>query len=177
MAIPRRNASPQNARAALRTFFVSSCTWGRRATLQSQRSAGLLIEVLYEYRAQGRYRLHEFVVMPDHFHLLITVGADMTIERAVQLIKGGFAYRAGRELGRRPPIWQKGFSELRVLEPVAYAHQCEYIRCNPVVRGLAARPEEFPFSSAFPGFDLDAAPQGLKPREARASFGTAEAVP
>ncbi len=62
------------------------------------RSAQLFVRTLYEYRAQHKYRLHEFVVMPDHFHLLITVGSEITIERAMQFIKGGFAFRAGREL-------------------------------------------------------------------------------
>jgi REP element-mobilizing transposase RayT len=41
--------------------------------------------------------------MPDHIHVLITVGAEMTVEKAVKLIKGGFAFRAGRELGFRAP--------------------------------------------------------------------------
>jgi putative transposase len=48
--------------------------------------------VLYEYRARGIFRLHEFVVMPDHFHLLMTVECGMTIEKAVQFIRGGFAF-------------------------------------------------------------------------------------
>jgi hypothetical protein len=59
--------------------------------------------------------------MPDHVHLLITVGSQITIERAVQFIKGGFAFRAGRECGIRPPIWQKRFSEIRVKDSVAFA--------------------------------------------------------
>jgi len=54
--------------------------------------------------------------MPDHFHVLITLGAEMTVEKAVQFIKGGFSFRAGRELGFRAPVWQKGFSEIRVNE-------------------------------------------------------------
>ena len=113
MAIPRRYSDPHNMVAGERTFFVTSVTWGRRSVLQSTRSAGLFVQTLYEYRAQARYRLHELVVMPDHFHLLITVGSGTTIERAVQFIKGGFAFRAGKEFGIKPPFWQKGFSEVR----------------------------------------------------------------
>ena len=113
MAIPSRHSSPLNVVAAERTFFLTSATWGRRPLLQSTRSAQLFVRTLYEYRAQHKYRLHEFVVMPDHFHLLITVGSEITIERAMQFIKGGFAFRAGRELGIKSPIWQKGFSEIR----------------------------------------------------------------
>jgi len=64
--------------------------------------------------------------MPDHSHLLITVRSNMTIERAVQLVKGGFAFRAGKELGLKAPIWQKGFSEIRVLDEKTFEDQRDY---------------------------------------------------
>jgi len=83
MAIPIRHASPENVAAGARTFFITSSIAGKRNLLQSDRLAQLFIRVLYEYRAQSRFRLHEFVVMPDHFHLLLTVDSGMTIERAV----------------------------------------------------------------------------------------------
>ena len=67
MAIPNRNANPENVVAAARTFLTTSSTAGRRRLLQSDHSARLFIRVLYNYRAQGKFRLHEFVVMPDHF--------------------------------------------------------------------------------------------------------------
>src|ERR1700693_5614593 len=140
MAIPSRHSSPLNVIAAERTFFVTSATWGRRPLLQSTRSAQLFVRTLYEYRAQHKYRLHEFVVMPEHFHLLITVGSEITIERAMQFIKGGFAFRAGRELGIRSPIWQKGFSEIRVADSIAFIRQREYVRNTLVVAGLVDSP-------------------------------------
>ncbi len=43
--------------------------------LQSERNAALMIHVLRRYVAAGKFRLHDFVLMPDHLHLLITVGA------------------------------------------------------------------------------------------------------
>jgi len=75
--------------AGVRTFFVTSSIAGKRNLLQSDRSARLLVDVLYQYRSQGKYLLRDFVVMPDHFHVLVTGGQDISIERAVQLIKGG----------------------------------------------------------------------------------------
>jgi len=101
--------------------------------------------------------------MPDHFHVLITIEAEISIERAVQFIKGGFAFRVGREFGFRSPIWQRGFSEVRIYDSDAFARVQEYLAQNPVRGGLVQKPEDFPYSSAYPGFDLDDAPQGLKP--------------
>jgi putative transposase len=163
MAIPIRHSAPSRIVAGARTFFVTSSISGKRNLLQSDRSAGLFVRVLYDYRAQGKFRLHEFVVMPDHFHLLLTVGCDTTIERAMQFIKGGFAFRAGRELGFGAPVWQKGFSEVRIRDLDAFRRVGEYIRNNPVTRHLVSEAKEFPHSSAHVGFELDPAPQGLKP--------------
>jgi putative transposase len=127
MAIPSRHADPSAIPQTLRTFFVTSSIAGKRNLLQSERSANLFIEVLYHYRLERKYFLHSFVVMPDHFHVLITVGHEITIERAVQFIKGGFAFRAGKQVGFRPPVWQRGFSEVRMYDSEHLSRVQEYI--------------------------------------------------
>jgi REP element-mobilizing transposase RayT len=65
MSIPPRRAELAQITSNARTFFVTSSTCNKRNMLQSDRAAGLFLKVLYEYRAQGKFRLHEFVVMPD----------------------------------------------------------------------------------------------------------------
>jgi hypothetical protein len=71
------------------------------------------------------------------------------------------------------PVWQKGFSEVRILDAEAYQHVAEYIRNNPVARHLVLQAAEFPHSSAHPGFELDLPPQGLKPAQRRVAIGMA----
>jgi putative transposase len=176
MAIPIRHANSRRVVAGARTFFVTSSVIGKRSLLQSERSAQLFIRVLYEYRAQGRFRLHEFVIMPEHFHLLLTIDAGMTIERAVQFIKGGFAFRAGKEFGRRSPVWQKGFHDERVWNSQQYERLREYIHSNPVKRGLVMEPRRYSYSSAYNQFELDPAPQGLKPVVSENIVDTAKAI-
>jgi len=165
MAIPPRRADPTHVTAGARTFFVTSSTWGKQNLLQSDRATELFLRVLYDYRAQNKFRLHEFVVMPDHVHLLLTVESQITIERAVQFIKGGFAFRAGRELGLKSPLWQKGFSEVRIPDAEAFQQVRTYIRNNPVIRHLVADPADYPPSSAHPGFELDPIPLGMRASE------------
>jgi REP element-mobilizing transposase RayT len=91
--------------------FIASSTFQKRNILQSDRMAGLLVDVLVHCRALGKYLLHEFVVMPDHFHLLISPGESL--ERAMQLIKAGFSFRANRELGFVHEMWQPSFYDRR----------------------------------------------------------------
>lgn len=158
MAIPKRNSSPANATSIPRTFFVTTSTAARRRFFQVDAHCELLISVLYEYRKTAGYLLHEFCIMPDHVHLLLTVPNDMSIEKAVQLIKGGFAFRAGRELSAKPPIWQRGFSEERVMSLEKYDAHRRYIRENPIRAALAASAADFRFCSAYPGYDMDPPP-------------------
>jgi putative transposase len=101
--------------------------------------------------------------MPNHFHLLITPLADTTLEKALQLIKGGFSFRRGKELGLRGEIWETSFYDHRARDAADYARLRHYIHENPVKRGLCERAEEFPFSSANPRFQRDEVPQWLKP--------------
>jgi putative transposase len=176
MATPPRRSVAGSILANSRTFFVTSSTCGKRNLLQSDRCAELFIRVIYDYRAQGKFKLHAWVVMPDHFHLLLTVGSDLSIERAVQFIKGGFAFRAGRELGMRAPFWQRGFSEVRILDAQAYARTKEYIHNNPVERSLANAPDHFRYSSARSGFELDPPPPGLKTVSSLTIADTAQAA-
>jgi REP-associated tyrosine transposase len=176
MTIPCRHSSPVKITSNSRTFFATSSIYDKRSLLQSQRSANLFVDVLFHYRNESNYLLHEFVVMPDHFHVLLTVGSQISIEKAMQFIKGGFAFRAARELGFHTPIWQKGFSETRVSEPGAYARFKNYIYENPVARGLALHASGFRFSSACRQWQMDPVPQGLKPSSESALIDTAEAV-
>src|ERR1039457_5190567 len=117
MATPLRNANSSQILSPSRTFFVTTKTSMGRALLQSERNASLFIDVLRSYVAARKFQLHDFVVMPDHVHLLITVPGDMTIEKVIQFIKGGFSYRLKKEFGYSGGIWQRGFSEVRGRRP------------------------------------------------------------
>jgi putative transposase len=123
--------------------------------------ARLLIEVFYYYREKKNYLLHEFVVMPDHIHLLLS--PITSLERSMQLIKGGFSYSARKELGFSAEIWEKSFYDQRARDVDQYFAFAEYIRQNPVKRGLVVRAEDYPYSSAHAGFVLDGLPERLKP--------------
>lgn len=146
------------------TYFITANSWAGRSIFQSERSASLLVDTLLDYRAKGKYGLHGFVVMPNHVHLLLTPSPDITLERVMQLIKGGYSHRAGQQLGPSLGIWARGYVDHRVRDMQDYESHRIYIHQNPVRRGLVSLPEQFAYSSANPKFQLDPVSQGLKPR-------------
>ena len=129
-----------------RMFFVTTVSWQRIAIFRNPPNAELMMDVLEHYREQRKYELHEFVIMPDHFHLLLTPAAEISLERAMQLIKGGYSYRLGKT--KRGLIWQESFTNHRIRDEQDYAGHSEYIRLNLVRAGLAERPEAYAYSSA-----------------------------
>jgi putative transposase len=154
--------------------MVTTSTWERRALFRNERWANLLIDTIYHYR-DSAYLLHEFVIMPDHLHVLMT--PLTSLEKAVQLIKGGFSYRVKKELGSNMEVWQKGFSDHRTRDASDYRVHAIYIRQNPVRKGLCGRPEEYPYCSASGLCELDDVPLGLKPSCSGESYGAPKGAP
>jgi putative transposase len=137
MAIPFR--APR-----LGTFFLTSATYNRRRLFQVPANAELFLEALQHYRHAGRYKLHAFVVMPDHVHLILTP-QGITVERAMGLIKGGFSHRLASEF----PVWQRGFTDHRIRDAENMETRRTYLHMNPVRGGLVAAAEEYRYSSAY----------------------------
>ena len=135
--------------------------------------ATLLIDTLFRYRGQSKLQLHEFVVMPDHIHLLLTPAYDVPLEKAVQLIKGGFSYRVKKEMQSNLEIWQAGFTDHRVHDHDDYVRHAAYIRNNPLRASLIDDVAKYPYSSAAPGMLLDPQPPWLKPREEEVALSPA----
>ena len=117
--------------------------------MQSERNAILMIDVLRSCVRDGKFQLHDFVIMPNHLHLLFTVGASMTIEKAMQYVKGRFSYRLKKECGYLGEVWQRGFSETRVDNRQSFLTHRKYIAENPVKARLVDASGAYPWCFAY----------------------------
>jgi len=81
--------------------------------------------------------------MHDHFHILLTPEAGTSLEKAMQMIKGGSAHRIRQELSFHWPVWQPGFHDRWLRDAGEYQVRLNYIMQNPVGAHLAVRPEEY----------------------------------
>jgi putative transposase len=132
MPIPRRTTNEG-------TFFVTTITYNRRRLFQVPANAELFLETLQHYRAEGTYKLHAFVVMPDHAHLLLTPN-DKTISQVMNLIKGGFSRRVASKF----PIWQRGFADHLVLDRAQFESRRDYIHQTPSAPTSSLPPKSTP---------------------------------
>jgi putative transposase len=149
------NSRPSRLFSPPGTYFLTFCTWRHRKLFPVEEYARLFLKTLFHYRREGHFLLHAFVLMPDHVHLLLTPTHDITIERAVQLIKGGYSHALGTLIGRKSDVWQRGFTDHRIRDAEDFVHHRNYVHQNPVVGKLVADSSQFRYCSAFPGFKLD----------------------
>jgi len=102
------------------------------------------------YGRGSRFRLHAAVVMPEHVHLLMTPlrdarGEVFQLAEILKSIKGASARRVNQLLLRSGPLWQEESFDHVVRSDVSLSAKVDYIRENPVRRGLVQTPGEYPW--------------------------------
>ena len=152
-------STPKHRTAPLSSYFVTTkCAQGR-SIFQVPENAQIFIDALYRYRAKGAYLLHEFVLMPDHVHLLFTPLEATTLEQAMQLIKGGISFEIYKQRGQKMEIWRQGFHDWTIRDADDWRAKAEYIAMNPVLAHLTQNFRDWPYSSASGKFVLDPTPE------------------
>ena len=121
--------------------------------------AEIMLQTILAYRDAGAYLLHEFVIMPNHVHLLLTPGPETSLEKAAQLIKGGSSHRIHKARRQKMDIWQVGFHDWTVRDAEDWRAKVEYIHMNPVRARLVDRAEDWVYSSASGRYRMDPVPQ------------------
>jgi len=88
-----------------------------------------------------------WVLMPDHFHLLVELGAGTSLAGLMRRLKSVTSLAVGRSTGIRG-VWQAGYHDhaLRSCESVRAA--ARYLVANPVRAGLVRSVNDYPFWDA-----------------------------
>jgi REP-associated tyrosine transposase len=136
-------------------YFVTTDTWQRRQVFLKPGPARILLEQLLECRERGFYALHAFAIMPEHLHVLFTPGNETSLEKAVQMIKGGSSHRIKKELVYQFPVWMSGFHDRWIRDLTEYRLRKQYIELNPVKADYAGKPSEYELGSACGKYRLD----------------------
>ena len=95
-------------------------------------------------------QLQAAVIMPNHAHLLFTAlrdssGWTFALPDILRAIKGSSARSINRLNGGSGPVWQDESFDHVLRGDESLRETIEYIRQNPVRKGLARRPEDYPW--------------------------------
>jgi len=129
-------------------FITCSC-YHREPILGSAYRRDLFLTVLEQVRERYAFVVLGYVVMPEHFHLLVSEPHRATPSVVMQAIKLGFARRViGRSHSTVPVhVWQRRFYDFNVFTERKRVEKLRYIHRNPVKRGLVDEPDQWRWSS------------------------------
>jgi len=120
-----------------RVYLITAVTRGRRPLFSDLYVARHVVVALRKEASSGRARTLAFVVMPDHLHWLLQLGAGASLPVVVGAVKSVTAHRIGG------PVWQAGFHDHAVRGEENVPAIARYIIANPLRAGLARRVADY----------------------------------
>jgi putative transposase len=142
-------------------FITGSC-YHREPLLGSKRRRDLFLKVLERVRRRYRFVVLGYVVMPEHFHLLISDPEVGNPSVVIQSLKLGVVRRLFFSSGNKRAksetrslfedsgparLWQHRFYDFNVWSEKKRIEKLRYMHRNPVKRGLVDAPDQWPWSS------------------------------
>ena len=118
------------------------------AFMKDSRIANLVQNSLLKFDGE-RYKLFAWAVMPNHLHTLMRRFEGYELSDIMHSLKSYTAHEANKILGRSGQFWIEDYFDRRIRDERHFQKTIKYIENNPVNAGLCAKPEDWPFSSAW----------------------------
>lgn len=120
-------------------YLVTTVCAGRRRVFADDHADRRLIECVQSLETEGHARWLAWVVMPDHFHGLVSLPDAASLSRLMRMLKG----RSSRALGG--PVWQKGFHDHALRLEEQRDAVARYVVGNPVRAGIVDHIDDYPY--------------------------------
>jgi len=85
-----------------------------------------------------------FIVMPDHLHWLLQLGASGRLSRIINEVKSRSARRINASRGTRGMLWQRGYYDRAIRSDEDLPSIARYIVGNPIRAGLVTSVGQYP---------------------------------
>ena len=130
-------------------YLLTVVTHERTAFFKEYSIGRLLVKELMQSARFGTSQTIAYVIMPDHFHWLMSLGASYSLSEVVRGVKSYSAIAINRKLSRHGmPVWQRGFHDhaLRCEEDIVRV--ARYVVANPLRAGIVEKLGDYPLWDA-----------------------------
>jgi putative transposase len=119
----------------------------RQAIVRDDADRARLLALWQEHAQTFKVAIHAYVVMDNHFHLLVTPETDHSLPQMMQAVGRAYVRYFNLRHQRTGTLWE-GRYRSNLIESERYLLACMvYIELNPVRAGMAVQPAEFKWSS------------------------------
>ena len=117
-----------------------------------------------------RWRIHAYVLMGNHYHLLLET-PEPNLSRGMRQLNGIYTQRFNRRHERVGHLFQGRFQSILVEKEAHLLELIRYVVLNPVRAGIVPRPEQWDWSNYLATAGLAGAPRWLEVEWTLAQFG------
>lgn len=125
-------------------FITCSC-YQRKPFLHTADRRDLFLQILEETRQKHKFAVTGYVVMPEHFHLLVSEPGHGTLSLAMQVLKQRYSRSIPDKAEKQ--FWQRRFYDFNVFSDDKRIEKLLYMHRNPIKRGLVEEPDQWRWSS------------------------------
>lgn len=125
--------------------FITCRCYQRRPFLHTADRRDQFLQILEETRQNYRFAVTGYVVMPEHFHLLVSEPERGSLSLVMQVLKQRYS-KSIRDKAEKQ-FWQRRFYDFNVWTDAKRIEKLRYMHRNPVKRGLVKEPDQWAWSS------------------------------
>lgn len=130
-------------------YHVTARANRKEMILYSSGTKALFLDVVAKAKNRYSFRIENFTVMGNHFHLIIQPGKDTSLSRIMQWILSVFAQAYNKLHGLTGHVWGERFFSRIIRSIGEYILISDYIDGNPVKAGLIGFCGDWIFSGLF----------------------------
>jgi putative transposase len=128
-------------------YLVTTNVKDRQPLFTEHYCCQIVIDSIRFLRTHLGHRVHAYVLMPDHVHLVVTPRESSDVSRVMHSLKLHTAREIGALLESKGGVWQARFYERALRTPRDVEEAIAYVHDNPIRAGLAEKPEDYDWSS------------------------------
>ncbi|HEY1500303.1 MAG TPA: transposase [Acidobacteriaceae bacterium] len=128
--------------------LITCYCYQRLTKLGQEKHRDVFVRLLEELRVKFRFGVAGYVVMPDHFRLLMREPEIDTAANAVEVLQGRYRRRYNSSARSDEQVWESRFTDTHIVGPEATVATLVSMHQEPVKAGLAASAEDWCWSSA-----------------------------
>ncbi|MFH1350527.1 MAG: transposase [Pseudomonadota bacterium] len=130
-----------------RAYFITKCTFHDVSLIGDQNLSESLINTLFWMDSKDRLGLGAFVIMPDHYHMVIILKNNQSLDQTMKSISSFSSKEINRLVVRSGQFWQRGYFDRAIRKSEDIRVVFDYVHNNPVRRRLVERAEDWRHSS------------------------------
>lgn len=119
----------------------------RQSIFREEKHYIYLLRLLKKVTAECLVTVVAYCLLPNHYHWLLRQDGEISAGKVPARVFGSYSQAFNKDCQRTGTLFEGPYKAIAVDNDAYLLHLCRYIHLNPVRHGLAAAPQDWPYSN------------------------------